>query len=104
MVDETIGGRYNEGRTIQIPVRVRDKNTKEGYETDMLKIGIVGCTGKLGSAIMKTALESEEVELSYAIARKGNAFVGKKITELIGGKSELTIIDDIELADGCDLP
>lgn len=71
--------------------------------TDMLKIGIVGCTGKLGSAIMKTALGSEGVELSYAIARKGNPFVGKNIAELIGGKSELTIIDDIELAEDCDI-
>ena len=69
----------------------------------MLKIGIVGCTGKLGSAIMKTALKNTEVEISYAIARKGHQFVGKSVSELIGGKSELVIIDDIELADDCDI-
>jgi len=52
---------------------------------------------------MKTALKSTDVELSYAIARKGNRFVGNNISELIGGKSGLVIIDDIELAGDCDL-
>ncbi len=69
----------------------------------MIKIAIVGCTGKLGSTIMKTALKSADVELCYAIARKGNQFVGKNISELIGGKSELVFIDDIELAKDCDI-
>ncbi len=43
----------------------------------MIKIAIVGCTGKLGNAIMKCALKSTDVEVCYAIARKGNQFVGK---------------------------
>ena len=62
----------------------------------MIKIAIVGCTGKLGSAIMKSALKNNNVEVSYAIARKGNQFVGKRISEIIGGNSDLIIIDDIE--------
>ena len=69
----------------------------------MLRIAIVGCTGKLGSAIMKKALNSTDVEVAYAIARKGNRFVGEKISEIIGGKNELMIIDDIELAEDCDI-
>lgn len=69
----------------------------------MIKIAIVGCTGKLGSAIMKSALKSTDVEVCYAIARKGNQFVGKSISELIGGKSDLSIIDDIETATDCDI-
>lgn len=52
---------------------------------------------------MKTALKSTDVEISYAIARKGNPFVGKNVSELIGGKSDLKIIDDIELAKDCDV-
>lgn len=69
----------------------------------MIKIAIVGCTGKLGNAIMKCALKSTDVEVCYAIARKGNQFVGKYISELIGGKSDLSIIDDIEAAADCDI-
>lgn len=69
----------------------------------MIKIAIVGCTGKLGSAIMRNALKSSDVEVCCAIARKGNHFVGKSISELIGGKSDLMIIDDIESANDCDI-
>ena len=69
----------------------------------MIKIAIVGCTGKLGSAIMKSALKNSDVEVGYAIARKGNRFVGKRISEIIGGNSDLIIIDDIEDAVSCDV-
>lgn len=69
----------------------------------MTKIAIVGCTGKLGSAILKNALNRADVQVSYAIARKGNPFVGRAISELVGGKNDLPIIDDIELAADCDV-
>lgn len=69
----------------------------------MIKIAIVGCTGKLGSAIMKNVLKNKDVNLCYAIARKGNQFVGRSVSELIGGKNELLIIDDIETAVDCDV-
>lgn len=69
----------------------------------MIKVAIVGCTGKLGNAIMKNVLKSTDVEICYAIARKGNQFVGKNVSELIGGRSDLMIIDDIELANDCDI-
>ena len=69
----------------------------------MIKIAIAGCTGKLGSAIMRNALKSKDVDICYAIARKGNQFVGKTISELIGGNSDLSITDDIEAAGDCDI-
>jgi len=69
----------------------------------MIKLAIVGCTGKLGSAIMKKAIQTPDIEICYAIARKGNPFVGKNISEVIGGKSDLMIIDDIKSADDCEL-
>lgn len=75
---------------------------KDGIRS-MIKIAIVGCTGKLGSAIMRNALKSTYVEVCYAIARKGNQFVGKNVSELIGGRSDLMIIDDIESANDCDI-
>lgn len=69
----------------------------------MIRIAIVGCTGKLGSAIMKNALNRQDIEVSYAIARKGNQFVGQTISKLVGGEFDLPIIDDIEAAKDCDL-
>lgn len=69
----------------------------------MINIAVVGCTGKLGSSIIKKIIERKDVNLSYAIARKGNQFVNKNVSELIGGNCDLPIIDDIELAVNCDV-
>lgn len=69
----------------------------------MIRIAIVGCTGKLGSTIMKNALNRKDIEVVYAIARKGNQFVGQTISKLVGGKYDLPIIDDIETAKDCDI-
>ena len=69
----------------------------------MVRVAIVGCTGKLGSVIMKNALSRKDIEVSYAIARKGNRFVGQTISELTGGEFDLPIIDDIEAAKDCDI-
>lgn len=69
----------------------------------MIRIAVVGCTGKLGSAIIKNILGKSDVELSYAIARAGNQFVGKQMSELLRGNCDLKIIDDIELASDCDV-
>lgn len=69
----------------------------------MVKIAVVGCTGKLGSVIMKKAFNNADVEICSAIARKGNPFVGNPFSALIGNESDLVITDDIEAAEGCDL-
>lgn len=69
----------------------------------MTRIAVVGCTGKLGTAIMKNALNRKDIEVSYAIARKGNQFVGQTISELVGDGFDLPIIDDIEYAKDCNL-
>lgn len=68
-----------------------------------MKIAVVGCTGKLGTTIMKNILNRENLVLRYAIARRGNQYVGKSISELIGGHYDLTIMDDIESANECDV-
>ena len=77
--------------------------SRKGFDEDMIKLAIVGCTGKLGSAIMKNTLSNQAVEVTCAIARKGNQYVGKNISELIGGKSDVIITDDIEAAANCDV-
>lgn len=69
----------------------------------MLRIAVVGCTGRLGSAIVKNILQREDAELSYAIAREGNAYVGKTVMELVGGNCEMEITSDVELARDCDV-
>ena len=69
----------------------------------MVRIAVVGCTGKLGSAITRKIIRREDVILSYAIARKGNPYVGKSVSELIDTNCDLKIIDDIELAVECDV-
>lgn len=69
----------------------------------MVKIAIVGCTGKLGSAIMKNACNRKDVAVAYAIGRKGNPFVGRNISDLIGGNFDLQIVDDIASAKDFDV-
>lgn len=60
-----------------------------------MRIAIVGCTGKLGSSIMKNIQKRNDVTLTYAIAREGNAFVGQEISAIIGGQNTLIITDDV---------
>lgn len=69
----------------------------------MVRIAVVGCTGKLGSMIMKNALQRADVELNCAVARDGNPFVGRSVSELVGGSDELVIVGDIEAAKDCDV-
>lgn len=69
----------------------------------MIKIAVVGCTGKLGSSIVKGILSRTDVELGAVVGRKGNTFVGKEISELVGGTCNLKIVDDIEAAKECDV-
>lgn len=70
----------------------------------MVKIGIVGATGKLGCSIMKNILKRNDVTLAYAVGRKGNPFIGMDISAVIGGQDRgIHIIDDIEDAVACDV-
>lgn len=70
----------------------------------MIKIAVVGCTGKLGSMIAKIILNSDDIELAYAIGRKGNEYVGNDISSIVGGKNSGVIItDEITLAETCDV-
>jgi len=71
----------------------------------MIKIAVVGCTGKLGSMISKSILSGDKsIVLAYAIGRKGNDYVGNDISSIIGGKNRgITIIDDICNAKDCDV-
>ncbi|HKM34078.1 MAG TPA: 4-hydroxy-tetrahydrodipicolinate reductase [Lachnospiraceae bacterium] len=68
-----------------------------------MNIAVVGCTGKLGSVIVKKILTRKDVTLKYAIARRGNQYTGKKISDIINCNCELTVTDNISDALDCDL-
>lgn len=68
-----------------------------------MKIAIVGCTGRLGSNIIKNVMKRDDVSLQYAIARKGNQYVGQSMSSVAGGNCQLEIIDDICKAVECDV-
>ena len=69
----------------------------------MLKIGIVGGTGRLGSLIIKAALDDGESEVGAVIGRSGNPFIGRDISQLAGGAATgIAVTDSPEEAAGCD--
>ena len=70
----------------------------------MIKIGVVGVTGKLGSHIARTILKQELVGLECVIGRKGNPFIGQDISSVIGGMLiNKSILDDITSCEDCEL-
>ena len=49
-----------------------------------LKVAIAGSTGRMGRALIKAVLHAPDVRLAAALARHGNASVGKDAGELVG--------------------
>ena len=64
----------------------------------MIRVGIVGGTGKLGRDIIRLLIDHEEITLGAVIARKNNSFVGKDLGILIDSQITNIIIDDDILA------
>jgi 4-hydroxy-tetrahydrodipicolinate reductase len=70
----------------------------------MLKISVVGCTGKLGSGIARKVYTLEGLKLVNAIGRKGNHYIGLDISAIIGGDERgLKIGDSIIDGEPCDV-
>lgn len=70
----------------------------------MVNIAVVGCTGKLGSSIIKNIIKRDDVNLKYAVGRRGNQYVGYDISSVIGGCDRgIMITDTIETASDCDV-
>ena len=60
-----------------------------------IKIGIVGCAGRMGQMLMKEVLDTAGAELAGGTERPGGAALGKDIGELLGrGTSGLIIGGD----------
>ena len=50
-----------------------------------MKIGIVGCAGRMGRMLMREVLSADDCTLSGAIEVKGNACIGQDAGVLAGG-------------------
>lgn len=71
----------------------------------MLRVGIVGGTGKLGKDIIDLLLESKEIAVGAVVTRKDNQYVGCDIGSLVGRQlAKIAVTDDIlKSTDGCDV-
>jgi 4-hydroxy-tetrahydrodipicolinate reductase len=72
----------------------------------MIKVGVVGATGKLGKDILRLLYNHNEISLSAAISRKNNSFIGKDIATLIDSNESMgtLVMDDIIAArSSCDV-
>ncbi|BBA34682.1 dihydrodipicolinate reductase [Methylocaldum marinum] len=65
----------------------------------MIKVGIVGATGRMGQALIRACLGTSGMLLAAAVERKGSPSVGKDAGELTGLlKLNLPVIDDLAQA------
>lgn len=70
----------------------------------MISVAVVGCTGKLGSMIVKTIVKSNDINLAYVIGRKENQYIGNDISSIIGGnKRGIIITSEISNDLNCDV-
>lgn len=60
----------------------------------MIKVGIVGGTGKLGKDIIKLLSDQTDILIGAVVARKGNPFVGNDLGSLIDGLFPNILIED----------
>lgn len=62
----------------------------------MIRIAIVGVSGRMGLCLVKAVGLSENAELSVAVSRPGSDSIGKDVGELAGiGKVGVAVVDDL---------
>lgn len=65
----------------------------------MIRTGVTGVAGRMGSFIALLAVEAQDMELSGALEAKGHACIGKDAGQIIGaGSLNIPVRDDIEAA------
>ncbi len=65
----------------------------------MIRIAVVGASGRMGLCLVKAAVLSKNTELAVAVSRTGSDSIGKDAGELAGiGKAKITIVDDLRSA------
>lgn len=62
----------------------------------MMRVAVVGASGRMGLCLIKAAVLSENTEFSIAASRAGSSAIGKDAGELAGiGLVDVKIIDDL---------
>ncbi|HPG31963.1 MAG TPA: 4-hydroxy-tetrahydrodipicolinate reductase [bacterium] len=64
----------------------------------MIKIGVVGATGRMGRMIINSILQNEKTELAAGLERKDHPLIGKNICDIIGTgeiNSKIKLTDNI---------
>ncbi|MCK5191294.1 MAG: 4-hydroxy-tetrahydrodipicolinate reductase [Methylococcales bacterium] len=62
----------------------------------MMRVAVVGTSGRMGLCLVKAAVLSENTELSIAVSRAGSSTIGKDAGELAGiGAVDVKVIDDL---------
>ncbi|MCK5356377.1 MAG: 4-hydroxy-tetrahydrodipicolinate reductase [Methyloprofundus sp.] len=62
----------------------------------MIRVAIVGASGRMGLCLVKATVLAEQTELSVAISRAGSASIGKDAGDLAGiGTQDVSVLDDL---------
>lgn len=62
----------------------------------MVRIAVVGVSGRMGLCLVKSALQSKQVKLSVAVSRSGSQAIGKDVGELAGaGTADVKVVSDL---------
>ncbi|QKX02965.1 4-hydroxy-tetrahydrodipicolinate reductase [Wolbachia endosymbiont of Litomosoides sigmodontis] len=56
-----------------------------------IRIGVMGCSGKMGKKILNELITNTKVEIAGAVARLGSKYIGTDIGSIIGHSSNLGI-------------
>jgi len=62
--------------------------------TNAVKIGVTGCTGRMGRELVAAVLADERAELAGGSVRPGAEMVGEPVLDAFGRATGLTITDD----------
>ena len=62
----------------------------------MMRVAVVGASGRMGLCLVKAAVLSENTEFSIAVSRAGSSAIGKDAGELAGiGAVDVKVFDDL---------
>lgn len=65
----------------------------------MTRIAVIGAAGRMGRTLVEAITNADGTEVSAAIEREGNSFIGKDVGELAGlGKLDVAIVDSLAKA------
>ena len=65
----------------------------------MIRIAVVGASGRMGAVLCKAAVQDDHTSLAVVVCRAGNAAIGRDAGDLAGtGALDIKIIDDLRSA------